>query len=236
MQGRNFEELDENTRLTDGMTKTACAIATRSVFLRIGDALILNALRRERRPIEITAAGAALTDVWASCLHVSLRNEWPKRPFGRGDFDAGTLDHAAFNYLWLLPLGSGRSATFGTLIGAGGGFILVPILLLSLPQREVPSASPASRLAVVFFQRPLRLAGRTAAYETGRLQVWHHLRASRRYPERDRGRRLDGVRAAPGFRSLLSAYVLVDRCRNLPVALRDGRSTRRSSNRHGDLT
>jgi uncharacterized membrane protein YfcA len=41
-------------------------------------------------------------------------------------------------YLWLLPLGLIVGA-FGTLIGAGGGFILVPILLLLYPN-EKPSS------------------------------------------------------------------------------------------------
>ena len=40
-------------------------------------------------------------------------------------------------YFWLLPLGV-AIGTFGTLIGAGGGFILVPILLLVYPHvREI---------------------------------------------------------------------------------------------------
>jgi uncharacterized membrane protein YfcA len=38
-------------------------------------------------------------------------------------------------YLWLLPLGLIVGA-FGTLIGAGGGFILVPILLLLYPNEK----------------------------------------------------------------------------------------------------
>lgn len=40
--------------------------------------------------------------------------------------------------------------TFGTLIGAGGGFILMPILLLLYPQ-ESPETLTAISLAVVFF-------------------------------------------------------------------------------------
>jgi len=52
-------------------------------------------------------------------------------------------------YLWLLPLGLVIGA-FGTLIGAGGGFILVPVLLLVYPQEKTELITTIS-LAVVFF-------------------------------------------------------------------------------------
>src|SRR5690349_9856703 len=52
-------------------------------------------------------------------------------------------------YLWLLPLGLAIGA-FGTLIGAGGGFILVPILLLVYPDEPTELITSIS-LAVVFF-------------------------------------------------------------------------------------
>jgi uncharacterized membrane protein YfcA len=52
-------------------------------------------------------------------------------------------------YLWLLPLGLLIGA-FGTLIGAGGGFILVPILLLVYPNEKTELITAIS-LAVVFF-------------------------------------------------------------------------------------
>jgi len=52
-------------------------------------------------------------------------------------------------YWWLLPLGLLVGA-FGTLIGAGGGFILVPILLLLYPN-ETTEVITAISLAVVFF-------------------------------------------------------------------------------------
>jgi len=52
-------------------------------------------------------------------------------------------------YLWLLPLGLVVGA-FGTLIGAGGGFILVPILLLLYPKENTELITAIS-LAVVFF-------------------------------------------------------------------------------------
>ena len=51
--------------------------------------------------------------------------------------------------LWLLPLGLLIGA-FGTLIGAGGGFILVPILLLVYPNEKTELITAIS-LAVVFF-------------------------------------------------------------------------------------
>ncbi len=52
-------------------------------------------------------------------------------------------------YWWLLPVGVLVGA-FGTLIGAGGGFILAPLLLLLYPQ-ESPETITCISLAVVFF-------------------------------------------------------------------------------------
>lgn len=52
-------------------------------------------------------------------------------------------------FLWLTPLGFLVGA-FGTLIGAGGGFILVPILLLLYPDKN-PDTITSISLAVVFF-------------------------------------------------------------------------------------
>lgn len=52
-------------------------------------------------------------------------------------------------FLWLVPLGF-LVGTFGTLIGAGGGFILVPILLLLYPDKS-PGTITSISLAVVFF-------------------------------------------------------------------------------------
>jgi len=52
-------------------------------------------------------------------------------------------------YLWLLPLGLLIGA-FGTLIGAGGGFILMPVLLLVYPLDNTELITAIS-LAVVFF-------------------------------------------------------------------------------------
>jgi uncharacterized protein len=53
------------------------------------------------------------------------------------------------SYLWLIPLGFAVGA-YGTLIGAGGGFVLMPILLLVYPQ-DSPDLLTAISLAVVFF-------------------------------------------------------------------------------------
>jgi uncharacterized membrane protein YfcA len=52
-------------------------------------------------------------------------------------------------YLALIALGFGVGA-YGTLIGAGGGFVLMPILLILYP-RESPEILTAISLAVVFF-------------------------------------------------------------------------------------
>ena len=54
-----------------------------------------------------------------------------------------------YHYIWLFPLGLLIGA-FGTLIGAGGGFILVPILLIVYPEDETELITSIS-LAVVFF-------------------------------------------------------------------------------------
>ena len=51
--------------------------------------------------------------------------------------------------IWLLPLGLFIGA-FGTMIGAGGGFLLVPILLLLYPKENTELITSTS-LAVVFF-------------------------------------------------------------------------------------
>ncbi len=52
-------------------------------------------------------------------------------------------------YLWLIPIGLAIGA-YGTLIGAGGGFVLVPFLLVLYP-RESPEIITSISLAVVFF-------------------------------------------------------------------------------------
>jgi uncharacterized protein len=56
---------------------------------------------------------------------------------------------SASHYLGLIGLGFGTGA-YGTLIGAGGGFVLMPILLLLYPDRK-PEELTAISLAVVFF-------------------------------------------------------------------------------------
>ncbi|MBI4302435.1 MAG: sulfite exporter TauE/SafE family protein [Chloroflexi bacterium] len=53
------------------------------------------------------------------------------------------------HFLWLIPLGLIIGA-YGTLIGAGGGFLLMPILLLLYPH-ESPELLTSISLAVVFF-------------------------------------------------------------------------------------
>lgn len=60
--------------------------------------------------------------------------------------------------LLLVPLGAAVGA-YGTLVGAGGGFLLVPVLLLLYPDED-PAAITSISLAVVFFNA---LSG-TAAY------------------------------------------------------------------------
>jgi uncharacterized protein len=52
------------------------------------------------------------------------------------------------HFLWLVPVGF-VVGTFGTLVGAGGGFLLTPILLLVYPH-ESPEVITSISLAVVF--------------------------------------------------------------------------------------
>lgn len=52
-------------------------------------------------------------------------------------------------FVWLIPLGF-FAGGYGTLIGAGGGFVLVPALLLLYPG-EAPETVTSISLAVVFF-------------------------------------------------------------------------------------
>jgi uncharacterized membrane protein YfcA len=62
------------------------------------------------------------------------------------------------SHLWLIPIGF-AVGTYGTLIGAGGGFVLMPVLLLLYPSEPVNLLTSIS-LAVVF----LNAASGSAAY------------------------------------------------------------------------
>ncbi len=50
--------------------------------------------------------------------------------------------------VWFLPIGF-LVGTYGTIIGAGGGFIIVPLLVFLFPQ-DAPSMITAASLAVIF--------------------------------------------------------------------------------------
>ena len=71
-----------------------------------------------------------------------------------------------FDALWLLPLGL-FVGTFGTLIGAGGGFILVPVLLFLYPN-EAPATITTISLIVVFFNA---VSGSLAYARTKRIDL-----------------------------------------------------------------
>ena len=73
-----------------------------------------------------------------------------------------TFDYA--KYLGLIALGLG-AGTFGSLIGAGGGFVLMPILLILYPN-ESPAVIASITLAVVFFNA---LSGTEAYAVMGRV-------------------------------------------------------------------
>jgi uncharacterized membrane protein YfcA len=66
--------------------------------------------------------------------------------------------------LWLVPVGLAIGA-YGTLIGAGGGFVLVPLLLLAYPGAS-PETVASISLAVVFFNA---LVGSLAYARMGRI-------------------------------------------------------------------
>lgn len=68
------------------------------------------------------------------------------------------------SYVWLL-LGGFLLGAYGTLIGAGGGFLLVPILLLLYPS-ENPEVLTSISLAVVFCNA---LSGSVAYARAGRI-------------------------------------------------------------------
>ena len=68
--------------------------------------------------------------------------------------------------LWLLPLGF-IVGTFGTMIGVGGGFILVPVLLMIYPEKN-PEIITGMSLAVVFFNS---LSGSIAYARMKRIDV-----------------------------------------------------------------
>jgi uncharacterized membrane protein YfcA len=67
-------------------------------------------------------------------------------------------------YWWLIPLGFGVGG-YGTLIGAGGGFVLVPALLLLYPDAS-PDTVTSISLAVVFCNA---LSGSWAYARMGRI-------------------------------------------------------------------
>ncbi|MEW6734051.1 MAG: sulfite exporter TauE/SafE family protein [Acidobacteriota bacterium] len=77
-------------------------------------------------------------------------------------------------YLWLIPIGFVVGA-FGTIIGVGGGFLLVPVLLLFYPEQSTETITSIS-LAVVFFNA---LSGSLAYARMGRINyrfgVWFSL-------------------------------------------------------------
>lgn len=67
-------------------------------------------------------------------------------------------------FLWLIPLGF-FAGGYGTLIGAGGGFVIAPALLLIYPG-EAPETITSVSLAVVFFNA---LSGTLALTRSNRI-------------------------------------------------------------------
>ncbi|MBL8849743.1 MAG: sulfite exporter TauE/SafE family protein, partial [Planctomycetaceae bacterium] len=77
------------------------------------------------------------------------------------------MDPALLEFARLAPLGFAVGA-YGTLVGAGGGSILVPVLLLMLPD-ESPATLTAMSLAVVFFNA---YSGTIAYMRMGRIDYY----------------------------------------------------------------
>jgi uncharacterized membrane protein YfcA len=75
-------------------------------------------------------------------------------------------DGGTWLLLLLIPAGFVLGA-FGTLIGAGGGFLLVPVLLLAFPE-ESPATVTSVSLAVVFFNA---LSGSWAYWRQRRIDL-----------------------------------------------------------------
>ena len=71
---------------------------------------------------------------------------------------------SVLEFFWLVPLGL-FAGGYGTLIGAGGGFILAPTLLLIYPG-EAPETLTVISLSVVFFNS---LSGTLAYLRSGRI-------------------------------------------------------------------
>src|SRR6185295_19952217 len=71
-------------------------------------------------------------------------------PASHASYDrGGEVRSMSWWELLLVPLGF-AVGTYGTLVGAGGGFVLVPALLIIYPD-ESPSSITSISLAVVFF-------------------------------------------------------------------------------------
>lgn len=71
------------------------------------------------------------------------------------------------DFAWLAPLGFAIGA-YGTLVGAGGGSLLVPVLLILMPQESAAALTSIS-LAVVFFNA---YSGTVAYMRMGRVDYY----------------------------------------------------------------
>jgi uncharacterized membrane protein YfcA len=107
-------------------------------------------------------------------------------------------------YAWLLPLGLVLGA-FGTLVGAGGGFILVPVLILLYPE-ERPEVITSISLAVVFANA---LSGSFAYARMGRVDYRSGLLfAAAAMPGAVAGALATGLLPRRGFDALFGAALL----------------------------
>ncbi len=82
------------------------------------------------------------------CGEIRVTHVWLVRKGGAMDW----------HDLLLIPLGVAVGA-FGTLVGAGGGFVLVPVLLLLYPQRNAETITSMPLLVSVRTRLPVRWRG-----------------------------------------------------------------------------
>jgi uncharacterized protein len=93
--------------------------------------------------------GACLVREICSRIESVIYSRWLSKATAHHECDPVEEDLAVWSRMWLVPIGFVVGA-YGTLIGAGGGFVLMPLLLLSYPT-ESPEVLTSISLAVVFF-------------------------------------------------------------------------------------
>src|SRR5206468_1667808 len=109
--------------------------------------------RGRRRHAAGVGLVCALADAEAVAATPSMAKIWrehSRRAASRlSDLNSGTMSPELVEFFRLAPLGLVVGA-FGTLVGAGGGAVMVPALLVLLPHQTAANVTAIS-LATVFF-------------------------------------------------------------------------------------